>query len=352
MSDQKPGQPGQKPGTPAAKAKSNGTTPTVTARRPISKAEYARTTKASPDTTSVIPAVRDDQPAPADAAKEAPATDARVAGAPTKNAPDTKAPAKKADPKSADHDQPTQTMKAVPATDAPEAKPETKSAGAAKAKSPEPPADKKVSPKAAGAAAAGVAAGTAAGSTTDAVTTTPAPATPAPSTPQPESKAVPVRPVGPELKRPSESKPTQTKVAPAAKAPEQKTAAAPATESTRSARLKLSHVEPWSVTKMAFVVSVALMIVSVVAVTVFWLVLQMTGVWGALNDSVSNVLADDAAAFDVTEFLGFGRVVGLTLLVSSLNVIFMTALATIAAHLYNLAAGILGGIELTFGERN
>ncbi|MBA4607478.1 DUF3566 domain-containing protein [Aeromicrobium sp. Marseille-Q0843] len=129
------------------------------------------------------------------------------------------------------------------------------------------------------------------------------------------------------------------------------TTTAPAADSGRSARLKLSHVEPWSVTKMSFVVSVALMVVSVVAVTVFWLVMQITGVWGALNDSVSNVLADDASGFDITEYLGFGRVVGLTLLVSALNVIFMTALATIAAHLYNLAAGILGGIELTFGER-
>nr|WP_255669121.1 DUF3566 domain-containing protein [Aeromicrobium duanguangcaii] len=129
------------------------------------------------------------------------------------------------------------------------------------------------------------------------------------------------------------------------------TAAAADSGTTRSAQLKVKHIDPWSVTKMAFVVSVALMVVSVVAVTVFWLVMQITGVWGSLNDSVSNVLADDASGFDVTDYLGFGRVVGLTLLVSSLNVIFMSALATIAAHLYNLAAGILGGIEVTFGER-
>lgn len=102
---------------------------------------------------------------------------------------------------------------------------------------------------------------------------------------------------------------------------------------------------------MAFVVSVSLMIVSVVAVSVFWVVLQMTGIWGAFNDTVSGVLSDNSSKFDITEQLGFGRVVGLTLLVSSLNVIFMTALATISAHLYNLAAGLIGGVEVTFSER-
>ncbi|WP_246119745.1 DUF3566 domain-containing protein [Aeromicrobium flavum] len=297
MSDQKPGE-GQQNGSPPNNAKSNGTAPTVSARRPLSKAEYARTTQATPDTTAVIPAVRDDAKPPAD-------------------------------------DRPTQTFKAVPA-EKPSGKPVEKKPAPQQKKADKP--GKKPAPVVAAAPAPA-----------------PAPAAPAPATPKPEQKAAPATKTAPAApKQVPASKAPATK-APASKAPAKAPAASTSgsTEaaSTRSARLKLSHVEPWSVTKMAFVVSVALMVVSVVAVTVFWLVMQITGVWGALNDSVSNVLADDAAAFDVTDYLGFGRVVGLTLLVSSLNVIFMTALATIAAHLYNLAAGILGGIELTFGER-
>lgn len=120
--------------------------------------------------------------------------------------------------------------------------------------------------------------------------------------------------------------------------------------SSRSARLRLKHIEPWSVTRLAFVVSVALMIVAVVAVTIFWIVLDLTGVWDQLNGSVTNVLSDDSGNFDVTDYLGLGRLVGLTLVLSAVNVIVMTALATIAAHLYNLAAQLLGGVELTFGE--
>ena len=41
---------------------------------------------------------------------------------------------------------------------------------------------------------------------------------------------------------------------------------------------------------------------------------------------------------------------GLTLVLSAINVVLMTALATIGAHLYNLAAQLLGGLEVTFSD--
>lgn len=120
----------------------------------------------------------------------------------------------------------------------------------------------------------------------------------------------------------------------------------------RKVRRKLSYIEPWSVTKMAFVISVAMMIVFVVAAVVFWFVLQVTGVWQALNDSIVNVLSDGSTSFNVNNYVGLARITGLTLIVSAFNVVFFTALATIGAHLYNLAAGLMGGVEVTFEERN
>ncbi len=126
--------------------------------------------------------------------------------------------------------------------------------------------------------------------------------------------------------------------------------AAASAQPGRRASLRLVHVEPWSVTRLAFVVSVAMMIVAVVAVSIFWLVLNVTGVWGQINDSVTSVLSDDGGNFDITDYLGFGRIFGLTLVLSAINVILMTALATIGAHLYNLAAQLLGGLEVTFSD--
>jgi hypothetical protein len=159
--------------------------------------------------------------------------------------------------------------------------------------------------------------------------------------------------------RTTKSSPASTAVipavkdAPAAEAPTPE-ASAPVEDdgSGRQASLRLNHVEPWSVTRIAFAVSVAMMIVGVVAVTIFWAVLSITGVWGQVNDSITSVLSDDSSSFDITDYLGFWRLVGLTLVLSAINVVVMTALATIAAHLYNLAAQLLGGIEVTFGEDN
>jgi hypothetical protein len=127
---------------------------------------------------------------------------------------------------------------------------------------------------------------------------------------------------------------------------------APSKSSSRRASLRLVRVEPWSVTRLAFTISVALMIVAVVAVTIFWLVLDAVGVWGQVNDSITSVLSDDSSSFDITDYLGFWRLFGLTLVLSAINVVLMTALATIAAHLYNLAAQLLGGVEVTFAEEN
>jgi len=127
-------------------------------------------------------------------------------------------------------------------------------------------------------------------------------------------------------------------------------AAAPAISTGRRASLRLTHVEPWSVTRLAFAISVAMMIVAVVAVAIFWVVLDLVGVWDQINESFTTVLSDDTATFNVTDYFGIGRVIGLTLVLSAVNVILMTALATIAAHLYNLAAQLMGGVEVTLSE--
>lgn len=140
---------------------------------------------------------------------------------------------------------------------------------------------------------------------------------------------------------------------PAPTQPQAAVASESATESavTRQARLSLVHVDPWSVTQLAFVVSTALMIVAVVAVTVFWLVLNVTGVWNNLNDTINSVLSSEDGTFDVENYLGFGRVVGLTLVLSAINVVLMTALAAVGARLYNAATHLVGGVQVTFRER-
>lgn len=127
------------------------------------------------------------------------------------------------------------------------------------------------------------------------------------------------------------------------------TSARPSTK-TRKARLRLVRIDPWSVMKVAFALSIALAIVTVVAVSILWAVLGAAGVWEAINSSVGSVLDESDSSFDITEFVGMSRVLGLTAIVSAANVVLLTAIATLAAFLYNLTAALLGGLEVTLAE--
>lgn len=100
--------------------------------------------------------------------------------------------------------------------------------------------------------------------------------------------------------------------------------------------------------KMAFALSIALAVVTVVAVVVVWLVLEAAGVWNAVNDSASTLF--EGSSFDVINYVGLGRVVGVTMVIAAIDVVLITALATLGAFLYNLAASLLGGLEVTLAE--
>lgn len=119
----------------------------------------------------------------------------------------------------------------------------------------------------------------------------------------------------------------------------------------RRARLRLARVDPWSVMKTAFLLSVALAVVTVVAVGIVWSVLAAAGVWESINATVADVLGSQSSAgFDVRDYIGTSRVLGFTVLVSVINVVLLTAIATLGAFLYNMAAALLGGIEVTLAE--
>jgi hypothetical protein len=119
----------------------------------------------------------------------------------------------------------------------------------------------------------------------------------------------------------------------------------------RRARLRLTRVDPWSVMKTSFLLSIAFAIVTIVSVMIVWSVLGSAGVWDSVNASVQSVIGgEDSAGFDVENYVGMSRVLGFTMLVSVIDVILITAIATLTAFLYNMSAALLGGIEVTLAE--
>lgn len=123
------------------------------------------------------------------------------------------------------------------------------------------------------------------------------------------------------------------------------------TGKVRKARLRLLRVEPWSVMKTAFVLSIALGITFVVAVATLWSIVDAAGVFEAVGGLATQLTeSESAAGVDVTEYVGFSRVVGLATVIAVVDVVLLTALATLFAFLYNLSASLLGGFEITLAE--
>jgi hypothetical protein len=119
----------------------------------------------------------------------------------------------------------------------------------------------------------------------------------------------------------------------------------------RRARLRLTRIDPWSVMKTAFLLAIALAVVTVVSVFIIWSVLAAAGVWDSINNTVQDVVGgEDAANWDIEKYVGISRVMGFTVLVSAVDVVLITAIATLGAFLYNMSAALLGGVELTLAE--
>jgi hypothetical protein len=117
----------------------------------------------------------------------------------------------------------------------------------------------------------------------------------------------------------------------------------------RRARLYVSRFDPWSVTKAAFILSLAIGIVLVVAVTVVWFILDRTGVIESLSGTITDVVGS-TSGLDLITSLGFWQVIGATLIVASVEIVLISALAGLFTILYNLTVGLTGGVEVVLTE--
>ncbi|MCW2139000.1 DUF3566 domain-containing protein [Actinoplanes cyaneus] len=131
------------------------------------------------------------------------------------------------------------------------------------------------------------------------------------------------------------------------------TVSSAAARGPRRARLNLKRIDPWSVMKFAFAVSIVLFIVVVVATSVLYLALDTMGVWTSVNDSLKELVSasggsEASGGFRITAW----GVIGTSMLIGAVNVVLFTALATLGAFIYNVCADLVGGIELTLAERD
>ncbi|MGV0849208.1 DUF3566 domain-containing protein [Mycolicibacterium phlei] len=117
------------------------------------------------------------------------------------------------------------------------------------------------------------------------------------------------------------------------------------------ASMQIRRVDPWSVLKVSLLLSVSLFFVWMIAVAFLYLVLGGMGVWSKLNSNVGDLLTS-AGGGAGGELVSSGTIFGGAALVGLVNIVLLTAMATIGAFVYNLTTDLVGGVEVTLADRD
>jgi hypothetical protein len=81
------------------------------------------------------------------------------------------------------------------------------------------------------------------------------------------------------------------------------------------------------------------------------MVLDTLGVFSTVGGTISEATdSGSGGGFDLESFLSLSRVLTITSVIAVIDVVLATALATLGSFIYNLSAGMVGGIELTLAE--
>lgn len=116
------------------------------------------------------------------------------------------------------------------------------------------------------------------------------------------------------------------------------------------ASMQVRRIDPWSTLKVSLLLSVALFFVWMIAVAFLYLVLGGMGVWSKLNSNVGDLLNNTSGSSG--ELVSSGTIFGGAVLIGLVNIVLVTAMATVGAFVYNLTTDLIGGIEVTLADRD
>jgi hypothetical protein len=115
------------------------------------------------------------------------------------------------------------------------------------------------------------------------------------------------------------------------------------------ASMQIRRIDPWSTLKVSALLSVALFFVWMIAVAFLYLVLGGMGVWSKLNSNVGDLLTNTN---ETGELVSAGTIFSGALLLGLVNIVLLTAMATLGAVIYNLSTDLVGGVEVTLADRD
>ncbi|MHC6174976.1 DUF3566 domain-containing protein [Glutamicibacter endophyticus] len=177
------------------------------------------------------------------------------------------------------------------------------------------------------------------------------PTTPAGNNPRPAgasgARPAGARPAGAQRPAGSSARPTGSQQRPSGN---QERLVRPAPKAkVRKARLLVSKVEPFSVLKLAFLLSVGFGVLTVVAGVAIWGVLDLTGTFDVFNQLMRDAIGADSS-FDLRTAMSLGQVASYSTIIAVVNVVVISVLSMLGAVLYNIAASLVGGIGVTLTD--
>lgn len=119
----------------------------------------------------------------------------------------------------------------------------------------------------------------------------------------------------------------------------------PPVDEPRQVELTIAKIDPWSVLKTSFLISIAIGIATVVASIVVWYVLDGMNVFGSIEDFLIELGAEKFLS--LMEYVRLPRVISYATIGGVANIILFTAMSTLVALLYNLIGTLVGGIRVS-----
>jgi len=113
----------------------------------------------------------------------------------------------------------------------------------------------------------------------------------------------------------------------------------------------VARIEPFSVMKFSFIVSLVGWAALLVVVAVSFFLLSSLGVFHSIEHTVGMVTASKGnPGTNAASWFSAGTVLGFTMIAGAIDVVLITALATLGAVIYNWVTHLTGGIEVTLAE--
>ncbi|WP_052450482.1 DUF3566 domain-containing protein [Actinomyces polynesiensis] len=116
-------------------------------------------------------------------------------------------------------------------------------------------------------------------------------------------------------------------------------------DAPRQVNLVVARVDPWTVMKVGFLLSVAMGIATVIATIVVWAMLDGMHVFSSIEDFLNQISATKFVA--LLDYVKLPKVVSYATVFAVANVIIMTAISTLGALLYNVIASLVGGVRVS-----